>query len=379
LTRRVVFWLGVCLVNFALAGLVASLAPSDVGTTADRLGYQYVSQHPLAADCPHNIFCYRLGVPILVGPIPLPDVDSWRALAVVANAIDGILLGALAAAAGAGVSAALIAAILFQASFGATFSVFDPFTPDALFMCLGAMLALCWWYDRPFVALGIGLVGIFVKETVALLVSIAALAACLHPQAGSRKRWLSVALVTWLVLLAFHASMDIFAGWSEAGSGSADLLHGGWLFRWLTDPTLTLASRVLYLFIPFGFAWLYAVLGARYAPQRLRLLGLASLLLLPLLVYVQTPERALATASFIVVPLAAIYLARLPLVLALTAAVTNGLLIARVGLSTSSLPPVGYLLIVAGVVAALAIAYGALGSGLIARFSVTSSRVSSLR
>jgi hypothetical protein len=358
---------------------VAALAPSDVGTTADRLGYQYVSQHPLAADCPHNIFCYRVVVPVLAGAMPQPDVVSWRALAVLANAIDGILLGALAVAAGAGVSAALIAAILFQASFGATFSLFDPFTPDALVMCIGAMLALCWWYDRPFLALGIGLVGVFVKETVALLVSIAALAACLYPQAGSRKRWLSVALVTWLVLFAFHASMDLFAGWSEAGSGSADLIHGGWLFRWLTDPTLTPATRALYLFIPFGFAWLYAGLGARYAPQRLRVLGLASLLLLPLLVYVQTPERALVTASFIVIPLAAIYLARLPLALGLTAAITNGLLTARVGLSTSSLPPLGYLLIVAGLVAAVAIAYGALGSGLIARFSLPSSRVSSLR
>jgi hypothetical protein len=324
-------------------------------------------------------------------------VTAWRALATVANTINGILLGVLVVAAGAGLSAALIAAVIFQTSFGATFSAFDPFTPDALVMCIGAALALCWWFDRPIVALAIGIVGVFVKETVALFVSIAALAACLDLQfaarkrwltaadrnrwllVASRKRWLTVALVVWLALLGFHAIMDLSAGWSEAGSGSADLLHGAWLARWLSDATQTPLTRALYLFIPFGFAWLYAVLGARHAPLRLRLLGLASLLLVPLLIYVQTPERALATASFIVVPLAALYLGRLPLALGLTAAITNGLLTARVGLSTSVLPPLSYLLILAGIVAAVAIAYGALGSGLAGRFSVTSSRVSSVR
>ncbi len=92
--------------------------------------------------------------------------------------------------------------------------------------------------------------------------------------------------------------------------------------------------------MPFGFAWLYGLAGFRFAPDCLRALALGSILPILALVYVQTPERALGNAFFVVVPLAVVFLARLPLAVAVPAAVTNGLLTAKVGLSAAWLPRV---------------------------------------
>ena len=68
------------------------------------------------------------------------------------------------------------------------------------------------------------------------------------------------------------------------------------------------------------------------------------------LVYVQTVERALGTAFFVVVPLAALFLARAPLAWGLAAAVTNGLLTLRVGLSAALAAAGPYLLALAAIV-----------------------------
>jgi hypothetical protein len=378
-TRGLGFWLSVCVVNLALACAAGVLAPREIGTTADRTGYEYVEAHPLAPNCPHSIFCYRVLVPAALDHVHAPEVVRWRGFAIAANTLTGVLLAGLAVAAAFTRPwlTAMVASILYQLSFGATFAIFDPFTPDAAVYLLAACLAVLWWRDRPWLAMVAALIGIFVKETIALVTTAIALAACVQPRAR-RRPWLIGALVAWVVVIGFHASMDAFAGWTEQGSGSADVLGGAWLSRWLADGTLTTSSRLLYLFIPFGFAWLYAALGVRGAPRRLQSLALGALLTVPALIYVQTPERALATASFIVIPLAALYLSRAPALLALAAAGTNALLTARAGLSTAWLLPIPYLLILAGTVAALTIASGALrsrgSSTTLASLRITSSR-----
>jgi hypothetical protein len=345
-------WAGLCLLNVVLAAAAFVLAPADVGTTADRLGYEYVGEHLLAPDCPHSIFCYRVLVPAMLAHGPLPEVARWRAFAAAANTATGVALGAVALAAGGGWLGAVLATVLFQGSFGAAFTVFDPFTPDAAVYLIAALLALCWYADRSRVALVLGVLGIFAKETIALVLVGLALAAGLG--GGRRADWMRVAVVTTLAVVGFHIAMNVLAGWSEQGSASANLFGGAWLGRWLSDPTLTPASRAFYLFIPFAFAWVYAFAGAFSAPWRLKLLCLGSLVLVAV-VYVQTPERALSTMSFAVVPTAALFLSRVPPALALPAAATNALLTARVGLSSALLPPVGYLMLAAGAAAAVTI------------------------
>ena len=356
------YWAAVVVLNLALAVAAAGLAPAEIGTTADRIGYESVGQHPLEGNCPHSIFCYRLLVPTLLQQVPLPHEVSWRAFAVLANFLTGVLLSQVALVAGAGPLGGWIAAILYQMSFGATFAVFDPFTPDPVVYLAAAILALCWLREWPVPGFVVGIVGVFAKETVALLLSTIALASWFQRPSPNRSKWTLAAIGVWAVLLGFHLIMDLAAGWAERGSASADLLGGSFLVRWLTDPTLTTSARLLYLFIPFGFAWIFAGLGVQHAPERLRALVPASLILLPPLIYVQTVERALATASFFVVPLAAVYLSRAPFALAVAATIANGLLTARVGLSTAWLPPVPYLLILAGILAAATIVRRSMGS-----------------
>jgi hypothetical protein len=331
--------------NIGLACAAAALAPPEVGTTADRVGYEYVGRQPFAADCPHNIFCYRVLVPGLLEHVPLPPIARWRVFAVAANATTGVLVARLIEHRPA---APLLASVLFQTSYGATFAVFDPFTPDPAVFLAAALLTLAWLANRPLAGLVVALVGVFAKETVALVISAAALASAVRPV--RRRWWLVAAGATWLMVLGFHGLMDRFGGWSEASSGSADLAGGAWLARWLADTTLSPAARAFYVFIPFGFAWAFALLGFRDAPERLRTLTLAAVVALAPLVYVQTVERALATAFFVVVPLAALFLARAPLAWGLAAAIANGLLTLRVGLSPALLPPAAYLLALAAFV-----------------------------
>jgi hypothetical protein len=64
----------------------------------------------------------------------------------------------------------------------------------------------------------------------------------------------------------------------------------------------------------------------------------------------------LGNAFFVVVPLASIFLSRLPAPAAWTAAITNGLVTAKLGLSTEWLPSSSILLIPATIAFAWAIA-----------------------
>ena len=338
-------WAAVALLNLALAVGLAMLAPSQVGTTGDRLGYEYVGQHPLEPNCPHSIFCYRVLVPALLEHVPLDPVARWRLFAVVAGALTGVVLAACTGRLRAGV----LASILAQGSFGLTFALYDPFTPDPAVYLSSAIVGFAWLRDRPALALPVALVGVFAKETVVLPLAACAIASLIERR--QRRAWVGLALVGAVMVAGFHVIMNVAAGWSEAGSGSADLLGGSWLGRWLADPSLTASARLFYAFVPFGFGWLFAVLGWPLATQRLRYLAIGTLVLLPALVYVQTVERALSTAIFVVVPLAALFLARAPLAAGLAAAVLNALLTTRVGLSIALLPPVPWLLALAGLAA----------------------------
>jgi hypothetical protein len=344
-------WAVVLALNLTLAAAAAALAPTQLGVTADRLGYEYVGQHGLASDCPHAIFCYRVLVPLVLEPWPLTPEVRWRLFAVLANAGAGFVVARLTARASPQPSAPILATVLAQTSFGFTFAIFDPFTPDPAVFLASALLGMAWLADRPVVALLIAGVSVFAKETVVLAASAVGVAAAFVRPPGWRV-WAGMAALSWALVLGFHLLMDRLLGWSEAGSGSADLLGGSWLGRWLTDPTLTVQARLFYAFIPFGFGWLFAVLGTRRAPDRLRGLAAGYLIVLPGLVYVQTVERALATAAFVVVPLAALFLAEVPTPFGLAAAIANGLLTSRVGLSTGWLPSVPILFALAAVAAA---------------------------
>ncbi len=79
-----------------------------------------------------------------------------------------------------GLPAAVLASLMVQMSFGFAFTAYDPYSAEPLLFVFSALLTWCWLANRPLTALGLALVGVFVKETVALVSGAAALAAMVN-------------------------------------------------------------------------------------------------------------------------------------------------------------------------------------------------------
>lgn len=353
------YWLGIFALNAALAVSLRVIAPAQP-VVSDRAAYEYVGQNGLAPGCPVTVYCYRILVPVVLDRVPLPSETRWRLFEALSNIAAGFVLALAVARAVPVPLAPLLATMVVQAGYGFTFTAYDPYTADPFVFLISATFALAWIADWPVVSVGLAVVGGFVKETVALVATAAGLGA-LFAREPRWRQWAMAVVVAWLVVLGFHWVMDTYAGWTIATSPAARFAAGSWLAVWSADKSA--AWIAFLLFVPFGFVWVYALLGYRYAPPRLRALALGAAVPMLALNYVQNPERALANAFFVVIPLAAAFLARLPSRLALLAVVTNGLLTAKVGLSTVWLPQSRFLLIPAALSAAWAIRVGLRRSG----------------
>lgn len=342
-------WISALLINAVLAALVAAAAP-PAPRLSDRAEYEYTGRHGLEPNCPNSIYCYRVLVPMLLERIPADPEWRWRAHQWLAHTATGTVLSIATAPL---VSPFIVATVL-QLSYPFAFTAYDPFTSDPMVFVIGALTLSLWMIDGWLAFAAVAAIGVFVKETVALLASAAAIAAVLSDR-SSRWRWWIPAAAAWFLLLAFHWYMDTYYGWGISKNPAANFSGGSWLaLWWRNNPSL--ARKALMLFSPFGFGWVFAALGYRLATPPIRQLALGAVLPILALMYVQTPERALGNAFFVVVPLAAIWLSRLPAAAGWAAAITNGLVTARIGLSTTWLPSTSVLLVPASLCAAWAIA-----------------------
>jgi hypothetical protein len=292
--------------------------------------------------------CYRILVPVLLDFVPMDAEPRWRAYQWLAHTATGTLV----ATAAAPIASPLLTTVLLQSSYGFAFTAYDPYTPDPFVFLIAALTLYLWLLDRILAMTLLAGVGVFAKETVALIASVPAIAVLLSARAR-KWRWFEPAIVAWSVLLFFHWYMDTYAGWTIRNSASSNFSTGAWLVLWWRNSP---GTKALLLFAPFGFGWLFAVLGYRYATPPFRQLALATVLPIAALVYVQTPERALGNAFFVVVPLAAAFLSRVRPAAAWTAAITNGLVTAKIGLSAAWLPSSSILMIPAALAAAWAVA-----------------------
>jgi len=342
-------WSATLLINAALAALVAAAAPSSP-RLSDRAEYEYSGRHGFEANCPNSIYCYRVLVPMLLERVPVDPQLRWRAHQWLMHTGTGTIVSIAAAP----IASPFIAATVLQLSYPFAFTAYDPFTADPMVFAIAALTLYLWVSDRSLAFAAIAALGVFVKETVALLASATAIAALLSGRPW-RWRWWMPAAAAWLLLLAFHWYMDTYYGWGIAKNPAADFAGGSWLaLWWRNNPSLT--RKALMLFAPFGFGWVFAALGYRYATAPFRQLALGAALPIAALVYVQTPERALGNAFFVVVPLAAAFLSRARPAAAWCAAITNGLVTAKIGLSTTWLPSSSILILPAALAAAWAIA-----------------------
>jgi len=334
----------VVMLNVGLAVLIHEMAP-PAPLRSDREAYEYVGRHGLDSDCGWAIYCYRVLVPVVLERIPVNGEQRWRLYQVGAAAAAGGLTSIVMLRIGP--AAAFVAGVMAQTSYGFAFTAYDPYSAEAAVFAIAAAILWCWADDRWLLAWVVGTIGVFAKESVALVSSACALAAlalaALAQRRADPRRWIAAGAAIWGTLLGFHWLMDTYRGWGVASSPAAAFSTGSWLALWWKNNPF-LVRKLYLLFAPFGFGWLFAALGFRFAGERLRYLALGAIVPFLALCYVQTPERALANAFFVVVPLAAIYLTRAPFPLALLAAVTNGAVTAKVGSSTTWLPSSGLLL-----------------------------------
>jgi hypothetical protein len=347
--KRVSTWLLVLLVNAVLSAAIAGLAPRQP-VLSDRNDYEYNGQQWLTAYGPNSIFCYRFLVPVLLEFVPAEPEPRWRAYQWLAHTTTGSVLAMTVAP----IASPLMTSVLIQSSYGFAFTAYDPFSADPFVFLVAALTLHLWLLDRTLALTLLASVGVFAKETVALIASVPALAVMLSERTRRLRWWMPVA-AAGVVLFSFHWYMDTFAGWSVRQNPSSNLMTGSWLVLWWRgNPSIV--SKAMLLFAPFGFGWVFAVLGYRYATPALRQLALGAVLPIAALVYVQTPERALGNACFVVVPLASVFLTRVPAAAAWAAAITNGLVTAKIGLSSPYLPSSSVLLVPATIASVWAIA-----------------------
>lgn len=344
-------WLLAFGINLALAAGIQLIAPAQP-RLSDRQEYEYVGEHGLAANCPMSVYCYRVLVPSILAQVPLPPEVRWRGYQLTANTLAGTIIATTASGLPGGWATTATAGILTQTSFGFAFTAYDPYTADPLVFVILAAIAFWWFANRPGASLAAGVAGVFAKETVVLMSAATALAAIRRRDRPRWQAWVAQAIVVGVVLLAFHWVMDTYFGWSMTRNPAAQFSKGSWLALWWSNNP-GLLRKGFFLFAPFGFAWLYAAAGFRTAPARLRELTLGTVLPFLALNYVQNPERALSNTFFVVVPLATLALSRVPVGVGLAAACANGLLTAKVGTSTTLLPPAALLLGPAAVSAAI--------------------------
>ena len=334
--------------NGALSLLVQVAAPPQP-RLSDRAEYEYNGRYGLAPNCPNSIYCYRILVPMVLERMPGSPDERWRAVQWLAHTATGTIVSMAIAPAGS----PWLAAILLQPSYGFAFTAYDPYTADPVVFLIAALVFYLWMIDRPLAAAAITTVGVFAKETVALIATAPAIAVMLSDR-QTRWRWVGGAVIACAALLSFHWYMDTYEGWGISRNPAANFSAGSWLaLWWRNNPSII--RKALMVFSPFGWAWVFALLGYRGAPPAIRQLALGTVLPIGVLVYVQTPERALANAFFVVVPLATVFLSRIPPAAGWAAAVTNGLVTARIGLSTEWLPSTSMLMIPASLCALWAI------------------------
>jgi hypothetical protein len=325
------------------------LAPAQPRLT-DRSAYDEVGAQPFAPNCDETIYCYRVLAPMIVHALPIDRDRGWRAYQVISNGLAGTLVAALAGSLTAAATAPFIASVLVQTSYGFAFTAYDPYSADPLVFVFAALLAWCWYRDRPLPAVALCVVGVFVKETAALIAGILALAALLERRQNWRQWCLPVA-VSGAVLASFHVYSRLFLNWQIGSNPAAQMSHGSWLGLWWRNNPL-LERKAYMVFSTYGFAWVLALLGWRDAPRPWRMLAIATIPAMLFLLVIQTPERALGNAFFVVVPLAALFAWRSP-ALGTAAIAINALITAKAGTSSDWLPSAKWTLVPAAIASAL--------------------------
>ena len=299
-----IVWLAIA----AALAAIALLSPAPNRVT-DRAVYERTAEELVVIDCA-DLHCFRVLVPWLLGPLPGSSIAKWKAYAVIANATAAIAVLMLSVAWSLPVRAAMMAAMLSAFGFGALYTLHDVFTSDPLMFALGPLLVWLMIGERYAIAALVASIGVLAKEFAAAPVYVFSAASMLQrkfPHAWRALAAANCALIVWL-LLQFTLMLRFNYGYGD--NPSTHLMSGGYLAKWLSEQSARGAATAM--FNEFGVLWLLAPIGLFLAPAAVRVFALASIPVALVFGYVQQPDRALWNFHFVVTPLSAIVLARLP-------------------------------------------------------------------
>ena len=323
-----------------LAGLliflaaVAWLAPPG-REDSDRPVYETAASQLIIPGC-DQLHCFRVLVPWVLGRMPGPSLLKWKAYAVACTAAAAIVVMLLCSAWGLSRPAGRFAAAASATGFGSMYALYDPFTADPLMFLAGPLLL--WLLALEYLAPAGIMAALLVagKEFAVVPVYVHAAAQWIGGRRAAALRAAAIAAAVFAVWVALQVWLRSSYNYSFGVNPSVQPLSGGYLWYWLKS--LPPAVAAFALVAEFGVLWILAPAGWRYAPAPLKQATMASVPAAAVLFYFQQPDRALWNFHFVMTPLAALVLSRVPVLLASATLAAFALANLRVGAQLSFVP-----------------------------------------
>ena len=323
----------------AVLAVAALLAPMPQPT--DQAMMERVGRGVIVPGCA-DLNCFRILVPATLEALPGSSMARWRGFAVVANAGAAIATAHLALTLGLSAAAATWAAWLAATGAGAFATVYHPYNADPFVLLLAPIITALLLRNRWLPASAVAAIGVFAKEFAAAPLYISAAAAAIE------RRWrvsgfhFLLAIAVTGVWIALQVALMRLFDYSYNDNPSSQPLAGGYLRLWLAH--VSPATAVFGLFSAFGAVYLLLPFGWMQAPPRLKHLALGAIPAAAALIYVATPERALWNFFFLVLPIAALPLERIPVPLAAGFVTAFALANMRIGGQVATVPSSRYAL-----------------------------------
>jgi hypothetical protein len=334
----------------AVLGVTAALTPEPWYET-DRATYQDIGRHVILQDC-SSLHCSRIFVPSILESLPGPSIAKWKTYAVIFNTWAAAEVARFALSVALSPRAALFAMWLSAVGFGSLFTLFDPYSADPLMFALGPLLAR-WLVEQRYGIAGIvSAIGIFAKEFAAAPLWIAMGASIFARRWADAARTGAVAFAVTVLWMLLQAVLIIGFNNSYGGNPSADLLGGGYIHFWFQK--LGLQAGLVALFTEYGPLHVLAPVGLVFAPAELRRIAIAAIPAAAAFLYVQQPDRALWNFHFVVTPLAASILVRVPVAISAAVLITFAAANLRLAAQLLFLPAARYALALSVLLACVA-------------------------
>jgi len=332
-------------------GTIAALSPLP-GRVTDRDIYERTAAFGVVRDC-NDLHCFRALVAWTLSIVPAPSTVKWRAYAVVCNAAAALIVLQLCLTFGLTARSAWTASLLSALGFGALYTLHDAYTSDPLMYALGPLVTNELLRGRRAIAGVISIVGVFAKEFAAAPLFLYAMYEALERRWSAASRTLLVANTAFIIWAIFHLTMIIRFNYGYGGTTSNRFLSGGGIGPWLQEqsPRGVLSA----MFNEFGALYVLAPVGFVSAPRVLRRLTMVAAPIALVLCYVQQPDRALWNFHFLVTPLAALTLERVPVALAALTVTAFAIANLRVGAQLMFVPAARYALAVSVLLAIAAV------------------------